>query len=390
MDECSEGTTGGAIVTTASTNQQASKPTSQPTPQLYDLDLPALQSLLAGWGEPAYRARQLWEWLYVRLADSFDQMTSLPKPLRERLAAETAIGAPEIVDTLQSADGETRKDLLRLADGETVEAVLMRYERRRTACISTQIGCSIACAFCATGQAGFRRNLTSGEIVAQALHFARVLHAQGERLSNVVLMGMGEPLLNYEATLAAIRRLTDPQGFNLGQRHITLSTAGIIPGIKRLAAGADNHPPLQITLAISLHAATDALRNDLVPINRRYGLDALFAACYDYFARTGRRISFEWVLIEGVNDTPEQALALAARLSWSGRASGSGQARPLQAHVNLIPLNPTAGYAGSPSSRQRIAAFTAILDRHHVPYTLRLRRGVDIQAGCGQLRQRIP
>jgi 23S rRNA (adenine2503-C2)-methyltransferase len=361
------------------TDQQTNKQTDRPTTQLYDLDLPALQSLLVGWGEPAYRARQLWKWLYGHLADSFAQMTSLPKALRERLAAETAIGAPEVVDTLQSADGETRKDLLRLADGETIEAVLMRYERRRTACVSTQVGCSLACPFCATGQAGFRRNLTSGEIVAQALHFARVSRARDEHLSNVVLMGMGEPLLNYEATLAAIRRLADPQGFNLGQRHITLSTVGIVPGIRRLA-----EEGMQITLAISLHAATDALRNDLVPINRRYGLDALFAACYDCFVRSGRRVSFEWALIEGVNDTPEQAQALAARLSWSG------QARPLRAHVNLIPLNPTAGYAGDASSRKRIAAFTAVLDRHHIPYTLRLRRGVDIQAGCGQLRQRIP
>lgn len=353
------------------TDQQTNKLTNRPTIQLYDLDLPTLQALLTGWGEPAYRARQLWEWLYVRLADSFDQMTDLPRSLRKRLAAETAIGVPEVIETLQSADGETRKDLLRLADGETIEAVLMRYERRRTACISTQVGCPIRCAFCATGQAGFRRNLTSGEIVAQALHFARLLQAQGDRLSNVVLMGMGEPLLNYEATLAAIRRLADPQGFGLGQRHITLSTVGVVPGIRRLA-----EEGLQITLAVSLHAATDALRDELVPLNRRYGLDALFAACYDYFARTGRRISFEWALIEGVNDMPEQAQALATRLTG------------FPAHVNLIPLNPTAGYAGTPSPRKRIATFTAVLDRRRVPYTLRLRRGVDIQAGCGQLRQR--
>ena len=307
----------------------------------------------------------------MRLADSFDRMTDLPKSLRERLAAETAIGVPEVVETLESADGETRKDLLRLADGETVEAVLMRYERRRTACISTQVGCPIGCVFCATGQAGFRRNLTSGEIVAQALHFARLLQTHGDRLSNVVLMGMGEPLLNYEATLAAIHRLVDPQGFNLGQRHVTLSTVGVVPGIRRLAGEG-----LQITLAVSLHAATDVLRDELVPLNRRYGLDALFVACYDYFARTGRRITFEWALIEGVNDTPEQAQALAARLTG------------FPALVNLIPLNPTGGYAGAPSSRKRITAFTAVLDRQHIPYTLRLRRGTDIQAGCGQLRQR--
>jgi 23S rRNA (adenine2503-C2)-methyltransferase len=342
-----------------------------PTSPLYDFSLPALQALLESWNEPAYRARQLWEWLYVHLADSLGQMTSLPKSLREKLAATTAIGAPEVAGTLQSDDGETRKDLLRLTDGEAVEAVLMRYERRRTACISTQVGCLMGCAFCATGQMGFRRDLTAGEIVAQALHFARILRAGDERLTNVVLMGMGEPLLNYDATLAAIRRLTDPQGFNLGQRHITLSPVGIVPGIERLA-----NEGLQVTLAISLHAATDALRDQLVPINRHYNLDALFEACHTYIQRTGRRVSFEWALIEGVNDTPQQAQALAARLTG------------VLSHVNLISLNPTAGYAGKPSPRAALDAFTRELDRQHISYTVRLRRGIDIQAGCGQLRQR--
>jgi len=338
---------------------------------LYDLDLATLQSLLKNWGEPAYRARQLWEWLYVHLADSFDQMTNLPLPLRERLARETAIGAPPVADTVQSADGETRKDLLRLADGETVEAVLMRYEHRRTACISTQVGCAMGCPFCATGQMGFHRNLTSGEIVAQALHFARAMQAENERLTNVVLMGMGEPLANYDASLAAIRRLIDQQGFKLGQRHITLSTVGLVPGIKRLAGEG-----LQITLAISLHAATDKLRVQLVPINRRYGLDALFKACHYYIEHTGRRVSFEWALIKGVNDSPEQAQALASRL------------KGLLAHVNLIPLNPSPTYAGRQSSSEGIAVFTNILQRHRISYSVRVRRGIEIQAGCGQLRQR--
>ena len=339
--------------------------------ELTNLDFPALQSLLVDWGEPAYRARQLWEWLYVHLATDFDQMSNLSRPLRNRLAAETTIGVLQAIDTVQSTGGETRKDLLRLEDGETVEAVLMRYRERRTACISTQVGCTIGCAFCATGQMGFRRNLTGGEIVAQALHFARILRDEGNHLTNVVLMGMGEPLLNYEASLVAIRRLVASDGFNLGQRHITLSTVGIVPGIQRLAKEG-----LQITLAVSLHAATDPLRDQLVPINRRYRLDTLFEACYDYVKHTGRRISFEWALIDGVNDTPEQAQALAARL------------RGLLAHVNLIPLNPTPGYTGRPSSHDRIAAFTATLEQSHIPYTLRVRRGIDIQAGCGQLRQR--
>jgi 23S rRNA (adenine2503-C2)-methyltransferase len=218
---------------------------------------------------------------------------------------------------------------------------------------------------------GFRRDLTSGEIVAQALHFARVLQAEGDRLTNVVLMGMGEPLLNYKASLDAIRRLIDPHGFQLGQRHITLSTAGIAPGIERLA-----NEGLQITLAISLHAATDALRDQLVPINRRYGLDALFEVCHHYIERTGRRISFEWALVEGVNDTREQAQALAARLIG------------MLAHVNVIPLNPTQEYSRQPSTSETAAAFVSELERRRIPHTLRLRRGTDIQASCGQLRQR--
>jgi len=344
---------------------------------LYNLDRAAVQDLLQTWGQPAYRARQLWAWLYEQLATTFDEMSNLPKSLRQRLAGETTIGVPRLLDTHQSVDGETRKDLLELHDGETVETVLMRYERRRTACISTQVGCSIGCTFCATGQAGFERDLSAGEIVAQVLHFARILRVSGDRLSNVVLMGMGEPLLNYEATLSAIHRLIDPQGFGMGQRHITLSTAGVVPGIDRLAKEG-----LQISLAVSLHAATDALRDELVPLNRRYDLDALFEACYRYFEQTGRRISFEWALIAGVNDTPEQARALAARLSYTGGT------RPFRTHVNLIPLNPTEQHPGQPPTTQEMEAFQAILDRHRIPHTLRVRRGDDIQAGCGQLRQR--
>jgi 23S rRNA (adenine2503-C2)-methyltransferase len=305
------------------------------------------------------------------LATEFDQMTNLPRSLRQRLATETVIDVPETVDTVESADRETRKDLLRLGDGETIEAVLMRYERRRTTCISTQVGCAVGCAFCATGQMGFHRDLSSGEIIAQVLHFARLLRVGGERLSNVVLMGMGEPLLNYDNSLSAIRRLIHPQGLNLGQRHITLSTVGIVPGIKRLA-----QEDLEITLAVSLHAATDQLRSQLVPINCRYDLDALFEACHQYVTRTRRRVSFEWALIAGVNDTTEQAQALAARLTG------------ILAHVNLIPLNPTHEHDGQPSPRAAIDAFAATLKRHRIPHTVRVRRGFKIQAGCGQLRQR--
>jgi 23S rRNA (adenine2503-C2)-methyltransferase len=339
--------------------------------QLYDLDFDALESFLESMGEPSYRAQQIWEWLYVHLVDSYEEMTNLPKSLRRKLAEKTTLRLLEVADTARSSDGRTRKDLLQLPDGETIEAVLMRYERRRTACLSTQVGCAMGCPFCATGQMGFCRDLSSGEIVAQALHFARHLQAEGKRLTNVVLMGMGEPLANYDASLEAVRRLNHPDGFRLGQRHITLSTVGLVPEIRRLA-----REGLQITLAVSLHAATDDLRDRLVPVNRRYPLDTLFDACSSYIQITGRRVTFEWALVEGVNDTPEQAHALADRLEG------------MLAHVNLIPLNPSPEYRGTGSTSGRVDAFAAILDQRHVPYTVRVRRGVTIQAGCGQLKQR--
>jgi 23S rRNA (adenine2503-C2)-methyltransferase len=338
---------------------------------LYDLDLPALEALLETWGEPRYRAKQIWQWLYVHLVTDVAEMTSLPKTLRERLDAETRLSVPLVLARQESLDGETRKDLLQFEDGHTVEVVLMRYIERRSACISTQVGCAVGCQFCATGQMGFQRNLTAGEIVTQVLHLARELNAQNQKLSNVVLMGMGEPLLNYNHTLAAIRTLIHPDGFQMGQRRITLSTAGIAPGIRRFA-----DEGLQVNLAVSLHAATDALRNELLPINRKHNLNELFGAISDYLTKTNRRVTFEWVLIDGVNDTLEQAEALAARTVG------------MLVHINLIPLNPTVGYAGQPSSAERIEAFTAILERRHIPFTLRLRRGGDIQAGCGQLRAR--
>jgi len=341
-------------------------------PNLYDLDLPALEALLGTWGEPRYRAKQIWEWLYRHLATDVAEMTSLPKALRERLAEETRLSVPRVMARQESFDGETRKDLLALEDGHTVEVVLMRYIERRSACISTQVGCAAGCQFCATGQMGFQRNLTSGEIVAQALHLARELNAQDQRLTNVVLMGMGEPLLNYNHTLAAIRTMIHPDGFQMGQRRITLSTAGIAPGICRFA-----DEGLQVNLAVSLHAATDALRDELMPINRKHNLNELFAAISDYLTKTNRRVTIEWVLIDGVNDTLEQAEALAARTVG------------MLVHINLIPLNPTAGYAGKPSSEERVEAFTQILERRHIPFTLRLRRGTDIKAGCGQLRARM-
>jgi 23S rRNA (adenine2503-C2)-methyltransferase len=344
---------------------------SQEKPNLLDLDHSRIESLLESIGQPRYRTDQIWQWLYKQLATDIQDMTSLPKTLRANLGEATVLYTPKVIATQNSLTGETRKDLLEMRDGAQVEVVLMRYIDRRTVCISTQVGCAIGCKFCATGQMGFQRNLSSGEIVAQVLHFERILRARGERVTNVVFMGMGEPLLNYDNTLAAIARLMDPDGLQIGQRRMTLSTAGISSAIRRFAK-----EKLQVNLAVSLHAATDELRDELMPVNERHDLDALFSAVQEYIKRTNRQVTFEWALIDGVNDTPEQATALAARISG------------MLVHVNLIPLNPTDGYAGQPSTEESVAAFTDILDRRYITYSLRLRRGGDIQAGCGQLRAR--
>ena len=356
---------------------------------LFDQSCDQLQDVLASWGEPAFRARQLWTRLYQGLATSFDEMSELPKSLRQRLAREAVLDRLKLLTDQRSSDGQTRKILFALPDGAQIESVWMGYERRRTVCISTQAGCAMGCLFCATGQGGLQRNLTSGEIVEQALFFARPPRSEARgrelrphvstsdqkpaasTLTNIVLMGMGEPFANYEQVMAAVRRLNDPSGFNFGARRMTVSTVGLVPGIKRLA-----QEDIQINLAVSLHAATDELRDRLVPTNKRYPLGVLLPAVHGYIERTHRRVSFEWALIEGVNDTPEQASALARLV------------KGMLCHVSLIPLNPTSGYGGAASTRQRISAFRSVLELAGIPHTLRLRRGIDIQAGCGQLRQR--
>jgi 23S rRNA (adenine2503-C2)-methyltransferase len=343
-------------------------------PLIYDMDLPALEEQVKSWGEPAYRARQIWRGLFQQLYAAPDQFTDLPKVLRERLAETYSFSHldPEIL--LDSRDGETRKTLFRIpgsiltGQSLAVEAVLMRYEQRKTLCISTQAGCAMGCVFCATGQMGFQRNLTGGEIVEQVIFYARQLAAQGERVTNVVVMGMGEPFHNYEATLTAMDRLNHPEGFNLGARRITLSTVGLVPQIRRFA-----REKRQYNLAVSLHAADDDLRSSMLPINRKYPLDVLFEACREYVETTHRRITFEWALIRDKNDNPEQARKLGERLGG------------LLCHVNVIPLNPTRGYAGKATTRERAAAFREELERMGIPCTIRIRRGIDIQAGCGQL-----
>jgi 23S rRNA (adenine2503-C2)-methyltransferase len=394
-----------------------SAPLPSVTTSLYDLTREQLEQQLTEWKEPAFRAGQIRRWLYERFAASIDEMTDLGKPLRARLKEHYALSRMTAAAEKQSTDGWTRKWLLRLSDGSEVETVLMEYEGiRRTACISSQAGCAMNCSFCATGQMGFLRNLRAGEIVEQVIWVARALSldegrrmkdegrtgydasrrsssdirhsSSGERLSNVVFMGMGEPFANYNNVMEAVRRLTahpEPAegagaegGIGLGARKITISTVGLVPGIRRFA-----DEGTQVNLAISLHAATDELRSSLVPINRRYPLRELTQAAHDYIAKTNRRLSFEWALIEGVNDTPEQAEALVKLVQQTFDPRQEG--RHL-VHVNLIPLNPTGGYAGQASRRARIQQFCVILDRAGIPNTLRVRRGIDIAAGCGQLK----
>ncbi|MDX1993667.1 MAG: 23S rRNA (adenine(2503)-C(2))-methyltransferase RlmN [bacterium] len=337
---------------------------------LYELTREQLTELLKQWGEPRFRAGQVWEWLYDKRVASFDAMTNLPKALRDRLEAETQLGDLQQVAEQSSRDG-TVKRLYKLDDGQLIESVLMPYDDdRRTACISTQAGCAMGCVFCATGQMGFARHLQADEIFEQAMRFARDLEAEGERLSNIVLMGMGEPFHNYDQSLKAIQRLMDDLG--IGARHITVSTVGLVPQIRRFA-----EEGLQVKLAISLHAATDEERSALLPVNKRWPLAELIDACRYYVEKTGRRITFEWALIRGENDTPEQAHALGRLL------------KGLLCHVNLIPLNPTTGYGGAPSAVEASRGFIDILAQYGVPATIRVRRGIDIDAGCGQLKSNV-
>ncbi len=343
-------------------------------PALYDLDPAALRALLAEWGGPPYRARQIWADAYQRLAPSYDAMTDLPLALRQHLAADLPFPAIDVVRTQRAEDGLTRKALLRLSDGRTIEAVLIQYERgedgraRNTVCLSTQAGCAMGCVFCATGQGGFERNLTPGEIVAQVVHFARILRGEGAHITNLVFMGMGEPLANYDATIAAVRTVHDPDGLNIGARHITISTVGIIPGIRRLAK-----EDLPVSLAVSLHAPDDALRRRLVP-TQRHPIAELLTACRDYFEATSRRLTFEYALIAGENDSAEQARALGTLL------------RGLPCHVNLIPLNPTPDERYQRPSRTRVITFQRTLEAASIPCTVRVEKGVEIAAACGQLK----
>jgi 23S rRNA (adenine2503-C2)-methyltransferase len=336
---------------------------------VYDLTREQLAERLTGWGEPPFRATQVWTQLWRRGA-TYDQMSDISPALRERLRDELPAGV-DVLDERTADRGATRKALLRLGGSHVIETVLMGYPDRVTVCVSSQSGCAMGCDFCATGQMGLQGNLTAGEIAAQVVWARReapnLPDTTPQRLTNVVFMGMGEPLANERHVFGSLGLLTGPAG--IGARHLTVSTVGIVPGIERLAERAP-----QVGLAVSFHAATDELRDELVPPNRRYPLARLEAAIAGWRARTRRRPSIEWAMIADVNDADEQAVALAPI------------ARRLGAHVNLIPLNPTAGSPARPSSQRRIHGFVRELRRAGVNVTVRDTRGRRIDAACGQLR----
>src|SRR6266516_1122789 len=353
---------------------------------IYDLNLREITNLLQEWNEPPYRAKQIWQGLYQHFYNSPEQFTNLPKSLRERLSGSVTFSPFQAKVYQDSSDGTTRKTLFELPDKNLIEAVLMRYgdpadnpqitasptgrgaKNRRTLCISTQAGCAMGCVFCATGQMGFKRHLSAGEIIAQVMYYACMLKEENQVVTNIVLMGMGEPFHNYDNTMKAIDRLNDSEGYNFGARRFTISTVGLVPQIRRFA-----DEKRQVNLAISLHAVDDDQRLAIMPINKKYKIDDVLDACRYYVSQTGRRITFEWALINGVNDTPEVARKLASRL------------KGLLCHVNVIPLNPTAGYAGRATDHQRAVLFKETLEQAGILCTIRMSRGIDIQAGGGEV-----
>jgi len=337
---------------------------------IYAMDDQELEALLKSLGSQRFRAKQIREWVYDRNTHDFDNMFNLPKKLRHQLQLAARVGDMHVQDEQLSRDG-TRKRLWRLNDGQLIESVLMPYkDNRRTACISSQVGCAMGCSFCATGQMGYKRQLTATEIFEQAARFSAELRAEDQRLSNVVFMGMGEPFRNFDAVMSAARRIRSELG--IGSRHITFSTVGLVPEIRKFADICAEEG-LEIKLAISLHAATDEARGAMMPVNRKYPIEQLIDACRYYVERSGRRISFEWALIAGQNDGVEEARELADLL------------RGLKAHVNLIPLNPTKGFGGETTGAANAQRFVQVLNKAGLSATVRVRRGIDIDAGCGQL-----
>ena len=334
---------------------------------IYTMTEELLEAQLKLWQQPKYRSKQIRQWIYDKGILNFDDMIDIPVTLRKLLSDTFSFGDLKLVFQQISKDG-TIKRAYELKDGQIIESVLMPYEDgRRTACISSQAGCGMGCVFCATGQMGFSRQLTSTEIFEQAQKFSSELKQKNERLSNIVMMGMGEPLANYDNVLDAVRRINNELG--IGARHITISTVGLAPRIKKLA-----DEDIQIGLAVSLHQATNEKRDKLMPINTRYPIEELIDACQYYVGKTNRRITFEWALIRGETDTSETAHELGNLLQG------------LLCHVNVIPLNPTKGFTGKPTSKAGVEEFVRILGSYDVPCTPRTRRGIDIDAGCGQLK----
>jgi 23S rRNA (adenine2503-C2)-methyltransferase len=331
-----------------------------------DLELPELEATLAQLGRPAFHARQIFQWIYRRGATDFGLMTDLPRDLREQLVEHFRVGTPEVVRREQSSDGTT-KFLLELADGKRIESVCIPDSPGDTFCLSTQVGCAMRCAFCLTGKMGIDRNLTAGEIVGQVRVLSSSLGLLDQRF-NIVLMGMGEPLHNYDATMKALRILSSDQGFGVSPRRVTLSTVGVLPALERLAT-----EPFMPNLAISLHSTTEEQRDLLVPINRKYGIEELLDACRRFPLKRRQRITFEYVMLAGVNDTPEDARRLARLLSG------------IQAKVNLLPLNEAAGIPFERPSDEAINRFGKILADRGVTVSVRKSRGRDIRAACGQL-----
>lgn len=335
---------------------------------LRDYTLGELEAVLAEMGEPKFRAKQIFKWLYNR-AETIDDMTNLSKSLREKLKCEYSVNIPKIEQKFISDIDETRRYLLQLDDGNYIEAVLMKYKHGYTICISTQVGCAMGCKFCASTRNGKVRNLTSGEIIGQVLTVQRDL---GGRISNIVLMGMGEPLDNYDNVMRFLENINDPSGINIGHRHISLSTCGLADRIYELA-----DKELQITLSISLHAPNDEKRSAIMPVNKKYNIAALMKACRYYTEKTNRRISFEYTLISGVNDTETEAKELLGLISG------------MLCHVNLIPVNEVKETGFKQGSRKATESFREILEKGGISATVRREMGADISAACGQLRAAV-
>lgn len=337
-------------------------------PFFFDFNLTELVKHPVFTDQPGYRVRQVWQQVYKNHKFDPMQINNVPLELRRKMKDAFDFEPVTVAQKITGDGNQAEKIAFSLRDGSKIETVLMRYTERNTICISTQVGCGMGCVFCATGQMGYTRNLEIGEIVGQVMYFAKVLKEEGNALTNIVIMGMGEPFLNYDAVLKSIDILNDPDGFQFGERRITISTVGIVPMIEKFTQA-----KRQINLAVSLHAPTNAIRDQILPINKTYPVEKLLKTCNGYAQHTKRRISFEYALIDGVNDRLEDAAQLAKLL------------KGMLCHVNLIPLNPTRNYSGKGTKSDHVKAFYSILTRAGIPCSIRVSRGVEIGAGCGQL-----